>query len=157
MTNTDRDGDCFYHAIISYLAPSAQLSIVSLRGALADYAEHLRTQVYQGGNRLQYIIDNIGALENSFCPLLGYQGVALQDIDAVYRGIIRNIRGYLIANNRGDDQDRAALHEILHDANAINNWSPRRQALILLAQNFVQTGVRPALVTVPTPIELEIN
>lgn len=156
LTNTDRDGNCFYSAIMSYIVNSPQLSIQSLRTALADYAEGQRNALYQGTNRLQYIIDNIGALENSFRPNVGYHEVAVQDVAALHRGIIRNLKGYLIDGGRNLEQDRSFLHEILRDANAIDNWSQKRQDLIFIARQFVLTGNRPNVNDLPSDLELAL-
>lgn len=156
LTDTNRDGNCFYHAVISYITQSNQKTVQNLRTALANYAETQRTTVYQGSNRLQYIIDNIGALENSFRPVVGYQEVALDDVAALHRGIIRNLKGYLTDGGRTIPQDRATLHEILRDADAIHNWSQRRQDLIHAARQFVLTGVRPNANTLPSDQDLAI-
>jgi hypothetical protein len=158
LVDTDRDGDCFFSAVMSYIDNSPQLTVQNLRTALADYAETLRNTLYQGTNRLQYIIDNIGALENSFRPNVGYHEVALNDVAALHRGIIRNLKGYLIvgAGNRTDDQDRSTLHEILRDANAIQDWTQRRRDLIAQARAFVTTGARPLANALPSDIDLGI-
>lgn len=158
LVDTDRDGDCFFSAVMSYIDNSPQLTVQNLRTALADYAETLRNTLYQGTNRLQYIIDNIGALENSFRPNVGYHEVALNDVAALHRGIIRNLKGYLIvgAGNRTDDQDRSTLHEILRDANAIQDWTQRRLDLIAQARAFVTTGGRPLAIALPSDIDLGI-
>ena len=155
LTNTASDGNCFYHAVISYIAQSNQKTIQNLRTALAEFTERLRTTPYQGSNKLQYIVDNIGALENSFCPLLGYQEVALRDVPAALRGIIRNLKLYLTDAGRGDEQDRASLHEILRDADAIHDWSQRRSDLIEQARQFVRTGIRPR--ELPSDIDLALT
>ena len=154
LTNTASDGDCFYHAVISYIAQSNQKTIQNLRTALADFAEVLRTTNYRGSNRLQYIVDNIGALENSFRPLIGYHEVALRDVTAAHRGIIRNLKLYLVDGGRDNAQDRASLHEILRDADAIHNWSRGRQNLIQLARQFVLNGARPLLNALPSDHDL---
>ncbi|WDD98078.1 hypothetical protein [Thalassomonas actiniarum] len=159
LRDMDRDGNCFYHAILTYFDNSPQTTTDNLRTALAAYAGGLDRIVEGNTTRLQYIIDNIGAIENSFRPVLGYQDVAIGDMAAVYRGLIRNLKGYLVdqLGNRVIAEDQIRAHEVLLDIDAVHDWTAQRLNLIAAARLFVQTGNRPLENTLPTDNELGLN
>ncbi|WP_281560258.1 OTU domain-containing protein [Thalassomonas sp. RHCl1] len=156
LTNMPRDGNCFYHAILSYFVNSPQKTTDNLRAALSDYANQQHLIVQGNTTRLQYIIDNIGAIENSFRPVVGYQEVAIRDRDAVYRGLIRNLKAYLVDDlaQRVIVEDQLRVHEILRDIDAVHNWDNHRLNLIAAARNFALSGNRPQSNTLPTDNEL---
>ena len=149
----DEDGDCFYHAVLWFYQDLQGRSTDNLRTALGAYARTL------DANRLQYIIDNIGAIENSFRPVIGYQPVELGDLVAMHRGLIRSLKRYLV-----DDQaarvivdDQRSIHELLRDIDAVQNWDAHRLRLIAAARLFAQTGNRPHSNTLPTDNELGLD
>ncbi|WDE04383.1 hypothetical protein SG34_024065 [Thalassomonas viridans] len=149
----DEDGDCFYHAVLWFYQDLQGKSTDNLRTALGAYARTLDAV------RLQYIIDNIGAIENSFRPLVGYQPVVLGDLDRMHTGLIRSLYGYLVDNigNRVDVDDRRSIHELLKDIDSVQNWDNYRQQLIAAARLFVQTGNRPQANALPTENQLGID
>ncbi|WDE10846.1 OTU domain-containing protein [Thalassomonas haliotis] len=159
LSNMPRDGNCFYHAILSYFVNSQQKTTDNLRAALSVYANQQNLIVQGNTTRLQYIIDNIGAIENSFRPVVGYQEVAIRDRDAVYRGLIRNLRAYLVDDlvQRVIVEDQLRVHEILRDIDSVHNWDNHRLNLIAAARNFALTGNRPLANTLPTENELGLN
>ena len=159
LRDMDRDGNCFYHAILTYFDNSPQKSTDNLRASLSAYATQQNNIVQGNTTRLQYIIDNIGAIENSFRPVLGYQDVDIRDLAAVHRGLIRNLKGYLVdqVGNRVIAEDQIRAHEVLRDIDGVHDWTAPRLNLIAAARLFVQTGNRPQENTLPTDDELQLN
>lgn len=158
------DGDCFYHAILHYFNANPLFNVQFLRQALSDFANTQRLTEYDGSNRLQYLINNIGAIENSFRLAAGYF-VNLNEVvggmEAIHRGLIRTLRNRMIhvggAVDLDVDDDLHSIAVILKDIQSVVVWTPHRARLITLARTFMGTRIRPNIGELPTEVQLAIN